>query len=492
MKRLSMAILCALGFLGVLTSAPHPLSVSAQQIGPPTKTIDQLPTYPGPASAGDPIMTKHSGITSQATPAQLLIPSLFNPPSALSAAFGGVYPYSFPSGITLPSLASAPCLGTNSVGTFVLATCGSGVITSVTAGDSTVVIGGTAWAPTVKVAQTPALTGLTLSGLAPGLPVCTDSLKNLATAGCQSSGVALSATNNGFIQAGTTQNVLASAGDLVAESGVTAGRVLFGKGDASLNHGTPMLDWGTLNNGFTFGNGCTNSISLLVYCGVDFSSFIRMDPQGTATSGGGWPSSLFTMQSSFWNGSAAQTREMECSFDQNGTFACAYILFPRFAYQMSAGHQGMYIYANASATAGGNVNSDYFTLQGNTWNGSASATDNWTLQNVMGTGASAPGVLNFEHGFVTQMTLDLNGAAAHKKMNQMSASQFATRAALVAGSLTFSFPVAYSSIPVCTATGEGSTVNVLKIVPSTTNANVTSSAGGDTQTVDIICVGNPN
>jgi hypothetical protein len=70
--------------------------------------------------------------------------------------------------------------------------------------------------------------------------------------------------------------------------------------------------------------------------------------------------------------------------------------------------------------------------------------------------------------------------------------QYVTRASLVLGAYTFTFPMAFVSTPVCVATGESSLVNLLDVTPSTTSCIVTSSSGIDTQTVDIIVIGNPS
>jgi len=69
--------------------------------------------------------------------------------------------------------------------------------------------------------------------------------------------------------------------------------------------------------------------------------------------------------------------------------------------------------------------------------------------------------------------------------------QYAARASLVAGTYTFSFPI-YNSVPICLVSGEGSLVNILQVTPSTTGCIITSSSVIDTQTIDIIVVGNPN
>jgi len=64
---------------------------------------------------------------------------------------------------------------------------------------------------------------------------------------------------------------------------------------------------------------------------------------------------------------------------------------------------------------------------------------------------------------------------------------------MTAGVYTFTFPTAYTSTPVCTATEEGSTGSVAHGVPSTTSYVVTSTVTtGNTDVVDITCIGDPN
>ena len=51
----------------------------------------------------------------------------------------------------------------------------------------------------------------------------------------------------------------------------------------------------------------------------------------------------------------------------------------------------------STATSSNNYNSGALHLTGNYWNGSASASDNWTLQNNFGTGANPTSTLTFTH-----------------------------------------------------------------------------------------------
>jgi hypothetical protein len=69
--------------------------------------------------------------------------------------------------------------------------------------------------------------------------------------------------------------------------------------------------------------------------------------------------------------------------------------------------------------------------------------------------------------------------------------QYAIRASLIAGSYTFTFST-YNSPPVCLVNGEASLVNILQVTPSVSSCIITSSSIIDTQTVDIVVIGNPN
>jgi hypothetical protein len=87
--------------------------------------------------------------------------------------------------------------------------------------------------------------------------------------------------------------------------------------------------------------------------------------------------------------------------------------------------------------------------------------------------------------------VDGNGVFRSNQMGQRIANQWTTTLTLSAGAATFTFGTAFGNIPVCTL-GPSVTGNTYKVVPSTTNAVVTSSLGTDTSAVGIICVGNPN
>jgi hypothetical protein len=103
-----------------------------------TKTVDQFPQFVGISTATDPFFTKHAGLTSQATPAQFLIPALFNPGTTAQATFGGTIQYVFPHGASLAGLTltgitgSTQCLEANTSGVVSGVACGVPTSNSVT------------------------------------------------------------------------------------------------------------------------------------------------------------------------------------------------------------------------------------------------------------------------------------------------------------------------------------------------------------------------
>lgn len=75
--------------------------------------------------------------------------------------------------------------------------------------------------------------------------------------------------------------------------------------------------------------------------------------------------------------------------------------------------------------------------------------------------------------------------------DQSSGTQCCEDATLSSGSVTWTFPVAYSSTPVCVASPHN-TANTIGVIASATQVTVNSSSGSDSQVVHIICIGNPN
>ena len=73
---------------------------------------------------------------------------------------------------------------------------------------------------------------------------------------------------------------------------------------------------------------------------------------------------------------------------------------------------------------------------------------------------------------------------------QTAASQYATRAVLVAGTFTFTFPVGYLGRPVCVATGETG-ASILHVTPSISSCIVTAASSSDVEAVNIVVIRNP-
>ena len=71
---------------------------------------------------------------------------------------------------------------------------------------------------------------------------------------------------------------------------------------------------------------------------------------------------------------------------------------------------------------------------------------------------------------------------------QTAANQFASAGVMTGGTFTFSFPVGYTSAPICTAT-DTSAIAAVRIVPTNSGVTITGTAG---DTAAFVCVGNPN
>lgn len=99
--------------------------------------------------------------------------------------------------------------------------------------------------------------------------------------------------------------------------------------------------------------------------------------------------------------------------------------------------------------------------------------------------------------FLQFVSIDRDGevtlahALKSERMEQTQAAHWATRAALRAGRLVFSFSHPYKAIPVCTATSETSSA-VLRVHPRQDSCTVESTDGADTSMVDVIVAGNPD
>jgi hypothetical protein len=83
------------------------------------------------------------------------------------------------------------------------------------------------------------------------------------------------------------------------------------------------------------------------------------------------------------------------------------------------------------------------------------------------------------------------GSISASRADQVRSSQWATRAALRNGRFEFAFPRAYTAVPVCVATTEGSAGYSLRVAPAKSGCVITSANAKDDSMVDVIVVGNP-
>lgn len=79
--------------------------------------------------------------------------------------------------------------------------------------------------------------------------------------------------------------------------------------------------------------------------------------------------------------------------------------------------------------------------------------------------------------------------AISQHLNQGASGQFAGTVALVGGTATVTFPTPFASTPVCVANDQ-SAIATVKVTPSATALTLTQSSGTDT--INWLCVGNPN
>lgn len=79
-------------------------------------------------------------------------------------------------------------------------------------------------------------------------------------------------------------------------------------------------------------------------------------------------------------------------------------------------------------------------------------------------------------------------------LDQQAAGKFAVRGTLATGVYTYTFPAAYASAPICTASEESTTGHYVKITAiSATAVTFTSDVtSANADPVDVVCVGNPS
>jgi hypothetical protein len=97
--------------------------------------------------------------------------------------------------------------------------------------------------------------------------------------------------------------------------------------------------------------------------------------------------------------------------------------------------------------------------------------------------------------FRTAAVRDSGGSAVYgslaisQHLNQGATGQFAGTVALAAGTATVTFPTAFTSTPVCVANDQ-SAIATVKVTPSASSLTLTQSSGTDT--INWVCIGNPN
>lgn len=145
-----------------------------------------------------------------------------------------------------------------------------------------------------------------------------------------------------------------------------------------------------------------------------------MDPVATATSGANQPSNAFLYVLSYWNGSAAVSSGWQTYASAGtGTNPATTLNFYAPA-NLNTANVLFGINPSTIATSGTNYSSPKIDARGSIWNGSSGVGDDWTIQNVVGTGTSPTSTLTFAHSGST-------GSAAV----QMPAATFVSGAAEV-------------------------------------------------------------
>jgi|GEM_PF-1162883 len=167
-----------------------------------------------------------------------------------------------------------------------------------------------------------------------------------------------------------------------------------------------------------------------------FSGNMTLPASGAATSASNFGSLQETWQGSYWNGSAAVSDSWTAqSFVAAGTNPNnSFLIFnhsgtPGSFLQVNSALQ---IPASTAATSGSNVNSPTLNLLGNYWTGSASNSDTWTIQDILGAGANPPSTLTLSHlgGSTGATTVDVSSVgtlktgAVNAGANTVSASVF--------------------------------------------------------------------
>ncbi len=123
-------------------------------------------------------------------------------------------------GLTLSGLTASTCLRANS--SKALASASGDCVYSVTANSSNIVVGGTSTAPTIDLASSPSITGITLSGLTASRCVATNSSSALTSAGTNCAPYPLDAYAS-WSNESLTSNAYITSGTLSITTGVSNG-----------------------------------------------------------------------------------------------------------------------------------------------------------------------------------------------------------------------------------------------------------------------------
>jgi hypothetical protein len=107
--------------------------------------------------------------------------------------------------------------------------------------------------------------------------------------------------------------------------------------------------------------------------------------------------------------------------------------------------------------------------------------------------SSVGSVLFLNNAGTTVDSIDQSGdVAVGGHLNQTASAAFAYHAAFTNGVVTVTFTTPYASVPICTATEDGG-AHAVGITRTTSNVTLTSNVTtGNTDGVELICVGNPN
>ncbi len=176
-------------------------------------------------------------------------------------------------------------------------------------------------------------------------------------------------------------------------------------------------------SGWTIQAGGTNEMTVstsgVTINSPSFLGNLTLPATGTATSANNFASVIESWNGAYWNGTASATDSWTAqSFLAAGTNPNSFLIFnhtgsPGSFFQVNSSLQ---MPATTPATAGSNVNSPTLTLLGNYWTGSASNSDVWGFQDILGTGTNPSSTLTISRlsGSTGATTLDLSSVGTLK------------------------------------------------------------------------------